>query len=72
MDPALQGSLATGILGVVSLIVARIRCLYKRDDENNCSPICGSTEKSIQGNDDVEVHELTVGGTQAILLLPRK
>ena len=72
MDAALQGSIWTGGLGLLTLLCSRIRCLYKRDDEGNCSPICGCTEKSIQGHEDVEVHELVVGDTQAVLLLPRK
>ena len=49
MDPALQGSLATGILGVVSLIVARLRCLYKRDEEGHCGPcVFACTERQMQ------------------------
>ena len=58
MDPALQGSLATGILGVVSLVVARIRCLYKRDEEGHCGPcVCGCTERQIQADhEEVDVN----------------
>ena len=73
MDPALQGSLATGILGVVSLIVSRIRCLYKRDEDHNCNPICGCTEKSIQADhEEVECREVEIGDTKGILLLPKR
>ena len=73
MDPALQGSLATGILGVVSLVVSRIRCLYKRDEEGGCNSICGCTEKSIQTEHEfVECREVEIGDTKGILLLPKK
>ena len=74
MDPALQGSLATGILGVVSLVIARIRCLYKRDEEGHCGPcVCGCTERQIQpDNEEIECKEITVGDTPALLLLPKR
>ena len=74
MDPALQGSLATGILGVVSLVAARIRCLYKRDEEGHCGPcVCGCTEKSIQpDHEEVECREVEIGDTKGVLLLPKK
>ena len=74
MDPALQGSLATGLLGVVSLVIARVRCLYKRDEEGHCGPcVCGCTEKSIQpDHEEVECREVEIGDTKGILLLPKK
>ena len=74
MDPALQGSLATGIIGVVSLIVARIRCLYKRDEEGHCGPcVCGCTEKALTPDTEwIETKEIEIGDHHAVLLLPKK
>ena len=73
MDPALQGSMLATMAGIITLVVSRIRCVYKRDQEGNCGPcICGCTEKSIQeSHDEVDVREVSVGGVDAILLLPR-
>ena len=74
MDPALQGSLATGILGVISLVVARIRCLYKRDEEGHCGPcLCGCTERPlVESHEEVDCKESEIGDTKGILLLPKK
>ena len=71
-DPALLGSIWTGGLGLATLLCSRIRCLYKRDDEGHCNPIFGCTERSIQDHDELEIHNIDVGGTAAVLLLPKK
>ena len=72
MHPALTGSIWTGSLGLATLLLSRIRCLYKRDSEGSCNPICGCTERSIQDHDEIEIHNVDVGGTAAVLLLPKK
>ena len=72
MDPALLGSMWTGGLGLATLLCSRIRCLYRRDDEGHCNPICGCTERSIQDHDEIEIHTVEVAGTAAVLLLPKK
>ena len=73
MDAALLGSMWTGGLGVLTLIISRIRCIYKRDADGNCMPQCGCTEKTLrEDHEEVTVHEVTIGDTPAILLLPRK
>ena len=73
MDAALMGSMWTGGLGVLTLIVSRIKCLYSRDAEGNCTPLCGCMESKLrEQHEDVEVREIEIGDTHAILLLPRK
>ena len=68
---ALLGSIWTGSLGLATLLCSRVRCLYKRDPETgDCRPTCGCTEKSIMGGDDVELHEVVIGDTHGVLLLP--
>ena len=72
-DPALLGSVWTGGLGLATLLLSRIRCLYKRDDEGHCNPICGCTEKTIQpDHEEVECREVEIGDTKGILLLPKR
>ncbi len=73
MDPALLGSMWTGGLGVLTLVVSRIRCLYQRQEDGSCGPAkCGCTEKSIQeDHEEVSIHEVSVGNTTALLLLPK-
>ena len=71
MDQALLGSVWTGSLGLLTLMISRIRCLYKRD-EHGCHPICACTEKGIQPDDDIEIHEVTVGDRHAVILLPSR
>ena len=73
MDSALYGSLLTGGIGVLTLVISRIRCHYKRSDEGVCQPQCGCTEKSLrEDHEEVEIHEIQVGDTHGVLLLPRK
>ena len=73
MDPALMGSALATAAGIITLIVSKIRCIYKRDDQGNCGPcVCGCTDKSIQeSHEDIEVKEITLGGVDAVLLIPR-
>ena len=73
MDPALQGSALATIAGIITLIVSKVRCIYKRESEGNCGPcICGCTEKSIQeSHEEIEVKEVSLGGVEAILLIPK-
>ena len=71
-DPALLGSVWTGGFGLATLLLSRIRRLYRRDNEGGCNPICGCTERSIQDHDEIEIHNVDVGGTAAVLLLPKK
>ena len=73
MDAALLGSMWTGGLGVLTLIVSRIRCIYKRTPDGECMPSCGCTEGKLrEDHEEVTIHEVTIGDTPAILLLPRK
>ena len=72
VDPALLGSMWTGGLGVVTLVVSRIRCLYQRQDGDCKSIKCGCTEKSIQeDHEEVTLHEVAIGNTTGELLLPK-
>ena len=73
IEPALLGSMWTGGLGVVTLVVSRIRCLYQRQDGECKSIKCGCTEKSIQpDHEEIECREVEIGDTKGILLLPKK
>ena len=68
-----MGSALATAAGIVTLIVSKIRCIYKRDDQGNCGPcVCGCTDKSIQeSHEDIEVKEITLSGVDAVLLIPR-
>ena len=69
-DAALLG-MWSGALTVLTLIVSRIRCLYKRD-EHGCNPVCGCTEGSIQDrHEEVLAMQVKVGDLDAVLLLPK-
>ena len=66
VDAALQGTIFTGALGLLTLLLSRIRCMYRRDQEGQCNPICACTEKGIQeDHQEIEVKEVVVGGHEA-------
>ena len=68
-----MGSALATVAGTITLLVNKIRCVYKRDAEGNCGPcVCGCTDKSIQeSHEDIEVKEISLGGVDAVLLIPR-
>ena len=74
MDAALLGSMWTGGLGVLTLVISRIRCLYKRDEEGHCGPcVCGCTEKALTPDTEwIETKEIEIGDHHAVPLLPKK
>ena len=73
IDAALLGSMWAGGLGLITLVCSRIRCIYRRGEEGCQGCICGCTDKSIQqDHEEVEVHSIEIGGTDAVLLLPKK
>ena len=50
------GSLITAASGMIGVILAKCRCVYRRDDEGTCMPACGFTDKSLLP----EKHELEI------------
>ena len=72
MSAALEGSALTATCALLSLIVSRIRCHYKRDPEGCQGCQCGCLEKPLGETDsEINVQEIQVGDVNAILLIPR-
>ena len=47
-ESAILASLVTAGSGLLGVILAKCKCLYKRDVDGNCSPIFAFSDKALQ------------------------
>ena len=72
-ESAILASLVTAGSGLLGVILAKCKMIYKRDQEGNCSPICAFSDKAIQPDEhEIEfVHEC-VGDDIPVLIITKK
>ena len=62
----IAGSIITGSIGIVTLIISKIKGYYKQN--GSLSYGCGFTEKHIIDNDEIEVHQLECNNADVIYI----
>ena len=63
---ALLGSLITSVTGLLGLIIAKVKCVYRRTDEG-CQPACACMDGKLEkDNDELEVHTVSADGGDLI------
>ena len=55
-ESALLASLITSGAGLLGVILAKCKMIYKRDADGNCSPICAFSDKALTPED----HEIEI------------
>ena len=60
----IAGSIITGSIGIITLIISKIKGYYKQN--GSLSYGCGFTEKHIIDNDEIEVHQLECNNADVI------
>ncbi len=65
-ESALLGSLITSVTGLLGLLIAKIKCVYRRADEG-CQPACACMDGKLEReNDELEVHTVQANGLDLI------
>ncbi len=59
------GSVITASAGIVTLIVNKIKCLYRRVD-GECVPSCSFRDAPLEDGTEIEVHRVTVNGVDLL------
>ena len=72
-ESAILASLVTAGSGLLGVILAKCKMIYKRDPEGNCSPICAFSDKALMPDEhEIEnVHE-RVGDDVPVLIITKK
>lgn len=69
MESALLGSALTAISGLLGVVLAKCKMIYKRDEDGNCSPVCAFSDKPIQpDNDEIKVEEYHLDNIPVLIL----
>ena len=72
-ESALLASLITSGAGIIGVILAKCKCLYKRDTDGNCSPIFAFSDKALTPEDhEIEVFHEQVGNDIPVLIITKK
>jgi hypothetical protein len=62
------GSLITSGSALIGVILAKCRCIYKRDSEGNCSPACGFSDKPLNDHHEIDIIEQQVDDVPVIII----
>ena len=67
MDSGLAATLATGGMGIITMIVHKIKCIYTRENGECVGCRCGCMDKPIlEDETDIEVTTVTVNNVDLL------
>ena len=46
-----MGSIIASVSGLIGVVLAKCRCVYKRDNQGECAPSCGFSDKPLTTDD---------------------
>ena len=66
------GSFITSVTGLLGLIIAKVKCVYRRTDEG-CQPACACMDGKLEkDNDELEVHTVSANGVDLIYVAKKE
>ena len=72
-ESAILASLVTAGSGLLGVILAKCKMIYKRDPEGNCSPICAFSDKALMPDEhEIEIFHERVGDDVPVLIITKK
>ena len=72
-ETAILASLVTAGSGLLGVVLAKCKMIYKRDQEGNCSPTCAFSDKALSPDEhEIEVFHETVGADIPVLIITKK
>ena len=72
-ESAVLASLITSGAGLLGVILAKCKCLYKRDADGACSPIFAFPDKALTPEDhEIDIFNEHVGNDIPVLIITKK
>ena len=72
-ESAILASLVTAGSGLLGVVLAKCKCLYKRDADGSCAPIFAFSDKAIAPDEhEIEIFHETVGADIPVLIITEK
>ena len=68
VESALLGSIVATVGGLAGVILAKCRCVYKRDDDGTCNPACGFSDKPLNDHHEIEIFEHRVDDCPVLII----
>ena len=69
---ALLGSLITSVTGLLGMIIAKVKCVYRSTDDG-CQPACACMDGKLEkDNDELEVHTVSANGVDLIYVAKKE
>ena len=71
-ESALLGSLITSVTGLLGLIIAKVKCVYRRTNEG-CQPAGACMDGKLEkDNDELEAHTVSANGVDLIYVAKKE
>ena len=68
VESALLGSIVATVGGLVGVVLAKCRCVYKKDDDGGCNPACGFSDKPLNDHHEIEFFEHRVDDCPVLII----
>ena len=68
VESALLGSIVATVGGLAGVVLAKCRCGYKRNDDGECSPACGFSDKPLNDHHEIETFEHRVDDCPVLII----
>ncbi len=72
-ESAILASLVTAGSGLLGVVLAKCKCMYRRDAEGNCAPIFAFSDKALAPDEhEIEIYHERVGDDIPVLIITKK
>ena len=72
-ESAILASLVTAGSGLLGVILAKCKCMYKRDPDGNCAPIFAFSDKALAPDEhEIDIYHECVGDDIPVLIITKK
>ena len=72
-ESAILASLVTAGSGLLGVILAKCKCMYRRDSDGNCAPVFAFSDKALTPDEhEIEIFNERVGDDIPVLIITKK
>ena len=72
MDQALLGAITSSAFSLAALVVSRIKCIYRRNDDGSCQPSCACSGQPLEHQEeDIEIRRVEIEGKEVAVLIKK-
>ena len=72
-ESVILASLVTAGSGLLGVVLAKCKCMYKRDTDGNCAPIFAFSDKALAPDEhEIDIYHERVGDDIPVLIITKK